>query len=150
MGNHTELLINYDSGEASNQDLVDWAISQIQKNKESESLNELAWLTSPGGSETRELFLKAIEELNYILPSYTDRKILLAKKIAEKMLGGKKNVNEGCSEFCEISRELFSPDKLSVFELLAHEQYDHEEIGINAENIKPAILEEAGRLVNET
>ncbi|MDH3375597.1 MAG: hypothetical protein OEQ39_01335 [Gammaproteobacteria bacterium] len=90
MGNHTELLINYDSGEASNQNLVDWAISQIQKNKESESLNELAWLTSPGGSETRKLFLKAIEELNYILPSYTDRKILLAKKIAEKMLEGKK------------------------------------------------------------
>ncbi len=150
MDNLTELITNFDAGGVATQVLVEWAMEQIGNDKESESLNELAWLNNPGRSEARELFLNSIEELNYSLPSYTDRKILLAKKVASKILSGEKDINEGCSELCEISRELDSPSNLSVFELLAHEQYDHENIGINSENIKPSILEEVNRLVNET
>jgi len=150
MDNLTELLINFDAGEVSTQALVDWATSEIGRNNESEYLNELAWLSNPGESEARELFLRAIEELNYSLPSYSDRKLLLAKKVAGQMASGNKDLNEGCSELCEISRGLDNPRILSVFELLAHEQYDHESIGINSDNIKPSILEEVNRLINET
>jgi len=150
MDSYIELLINFDSGEVGFQSLIDWAITQIGNDKESESLNELAWLNSPTKLEARELYIRAIDELNYSLPSYSERKLLIAKKVAAKMIAGEKDINEGCSELSEISRELDSPGTLSVFELLAHEQYDHENIGINSENIKPSILEEASRLVNET
>ncbi len=150
MDNHLELLINFDAGWNSTQVLVDWAVEQIGNDKESESLNELAWLNNPDATEARKLFLKAVAELDYSLPSCTDRKLLLSKLIASKMINGERDLNQGCSELCEISRELDSPSNLSVFELLAHEQYDHESIGINAENIKPSILEAASRLVNET
>ena len=114
MDNLTELITNFDAGGVSTQVLVEWAMEQIGNDKESESLNELAWLNNPGRSEARELFLNSIEELNYSLPSYTDRKILLAKKVASKILSGEKDINEGCSELCEISRELDSPSNLSV------------------------------------
>ena len=140
MNDHTNLLINYDIGDASPQDLVDWAIDQIQKGKDSESLMELAWKNNPPITEARELYLCAIEELKYELPSHKNRRILAAKKIAGQILSGDRNINDGCSELCDISRELNSPKELSVFELLAHEQYDHESLGINKNTIQPEIL----------
>lgn len=150
MDSHTKLLIDLESGDVSSKSLIDWAVDQIGNNKKSENLYELAWLIDSEKSEAKELFLRALEELNYSIPSYVERKILLAKRVAAKMIAGEKDINEGCSKLCEISRELDSPSNLSVFELLAHEQYDHESIGINSENIKPSILEEASRLLNET
>jgi len=146
-----KLLIGFDAGDITPQSLIDWAIGQLQEGKDSASLNELAWLYGPGRHEARELFLKAIEELSYNIPPYPERQVLLAKEIAKKIISGEKDINQGCGEIADISRELDSPDSLSVFELLAHEQHDHENIGITAENIKPSIIDSArGFLANET
>jgi hypothetical protein len=40
------------------------------------------------------------------------------------------------------------PDELSAFGLLAHEQYDHENIGITAEGCVPDIIEESKKLID--
>ena len=148
MKDHTDLLIDFDLGDANPQDLVQWAIDQIQRGKNTENLMELAWKNNPLNSEARELYLCALEELQYELPSRTNRRILTAKKIAANILSGEKDINDGCSELCEISRELNSPEYLSIFELLAHEQYDHESLGINKNNIQPEIRAAAEALLN--
>ncbi len=145
-----ELLVKVDSGDITPQALVDWAINELQEGKDSESLLELAWQTNPEKSEARDLFKKAIRELDYELLSSSERKLILARMVAQKIVNGEKDINQGCTELGEISRELDSPSNLSVFELLAHEQYDHENLGITTENIRPSILEEARRLLTKT
>ncbi|MCP5077245.1 MAG: hypothetical protein GY951_04215 [Psychromonas sp.] len=146
----TKLLVNVESGETSPVALVDWAADQISAGNDSISLNELAWLNNPSMNEAKELFVKSIKELKYPLPSKSEMLNYIARTVAKQIVEGEKDINESCSKLCEISRELNSPKDLSVFELLAHEQYDHENIGINAENIQPEIVKEAARLVNET
>jgi len=142
-----ELLVDFDAGEASAQELIDWAIKRIEGGYDTESVNELAWQVAPTRNEAKELLLKAVEELNITIPTFSERRILLAKKIANQMLEGNRDLNEGCTELSEISNELDSPESLSIFELLAHEQYDHDNIGITSENIKPAIKKAAEELV---
>lgn len=146
MNKLTQVLIDYDSGEKSPQALVDWAIQQLADGEESEALNELAWLSNPGHAEARELFIIAGRELGFVFPIMENLKRLLAKKLAEKIVAGTKDPNEGCLEIAGISKELNSPQELSIFELLAHEQFGHEHIGITAENIRPAIIEAARKL----
>jgi len=148
--NIVDLLSDFDSEIISAQALVDWAASQASEDKESDSLSELAWLNNTGRNEARILFINALEELEIEIPNDDVIQIHIAKKIAKRMLEGKKDLNEGCSELCEVSRNLDSPSALSAFEFLAHEQYDHENLGITSESIKPEILSEARKLVNET
>lgn len=128
MDERTKLLIDFDSGEASSQKLVDWAIHQMENGKEGKYLNQLAWISNPGYSETRDLFIKAGEELGFEFPYIENHKLLLAKIFAVKIVNGSKDFNEGCSEIAQICRELDSPELISVFVLLAHEQYDHDQI----------------------
>jgi hypothetical protein len=47
----------------------------------------------------------------------------------------------------EISASLRGPNELSVFEVLAHEQYGHEPLGFTAQSCAAQIIEEARRLV---
>ena len=75
------------------------------------------------------------------------KELLEAQEIARDILDGKTDSNDGCSQIGEINRELDWPDELSAFGLLAHEQYDHENIGITAESCKDEILAEARKLV---
>jgi len=149
MNQETKLLVKFDSGDANSQELVEWAIQKIQNGFESMNLNELAWQDNPPNIEARELFINSIEDLSLTIPSRSERQIILAKTLATKIVEGKLDANDGCSKIAEISRELDSPGNLSIFELLSHEQYDHEDLGITAENIKPSILEEAKKLAGK-
>ena len=150
MNEETKLLVDFDSGEITSRDLVNLAVRKIEEGLESDSLNELAWQNNLSKSLARELYIRSTEELSLQLGSREERLILLAKKIAKNIVEKKKDINKGCSEIAEISKEPDSPENLSVFELLAHEQYDHESLGITSKNIQPSIIEEARKLANET
>ncbi len=146
----TEILLNFDSGQISAQDLVEWAINHVQTGHESQNLNELAWLIKPEKNDARRLFIKAIDELNLSLPSQENMDELLIMKYAQQIINCENNANDACSKIAQISEKLNSPKHLLIFELLAHEQNGHEHIGITAENIRPAILKAAENLLNET
>jgi hypothetical protein len=70
-----------------------------------------------------------------------------AFEIAKKILSGDVAPNSGCAKLGEINRDLDWPTELAAFGLLAHEQYDHENIGITAENCIPEIIDECNKLV---
>lgn len=72
-----------------------------------------------------------------------------AVEIAKSILNGEKAPNYGCSELGEINRALDWPEDLAAFGLLAHEQYDHEHIGITAESCVPDIKQECEKLVEK-
>lgn len=146
MNTETKLLVKFDCSDADSQELVDWAIEKMQQGFESPNLNELAWLYKPLNSEARELYLNSIEDLNLPISSRSDRLLLRVQILARKIARNEIDTNDGCSTLAEISRELDSPENLSVFELLAHEQYDHENIGITSENIKSDIIEAASKV----
>lgn len=67
--------------------------------------------------------------------------------VAKEILEEKVSPNDGCALLSELSQNNNSPENLQIFELLAHEQYGHEHIGITAENTKPQIIEECKLLV---
>lgn len=67
--------------------------------------------------------------------------------IAKKILAGEIDTNLGCTKLGEINRDLDWSTELSAFGLLAHEQHDHENIGITAENCIPEIIDECNKLV---
>lgn len=70
-----------------------------------------------------------------------------AVSIAKKILAGDIDSNLGCAKLGEINRDLDWPTELAAFGLLAHEQYDHENIGIKAENCVTEIIDECTKLV---
>lgn len=74
-----------------------------------------------------------------------DQALVIAKSILE----GQKDPNKGCSELDEINCKLDWPAELSAFALLAHEQYDHEHIGITAENCVSDIKSECKKLIEK-
>ncbi len=71
-----------------------------------------------------------------------------ALSIAKKILAGNISPNKGCELIGDINRALDWPEELSGFGLLAHEQYDHEHLGITAKNCIPDILEECKKLIS--
>ena len=75
--------------------------------------------------------------------------ITKALVIAKDIVQGHKNENDGCSELSEINRELDWPEDLAPFGLLAHEQYDHENIGIIAEGCVPEIIDECKKYIEK-
>ena len=70
-----------------------------------------------------------------------------AIRIAASIIAGETSPNDGCSKIGEICQYLGWPKELSAFGLLSHEQYDHENIGITAENCVPEIIAECKLLV---
>jgi len=70
-----------------------------------------------------------------------------ALNIAKGILSNETDPNIGCGLISELSQENNSPSELQIFELLAHEQYGHEHIGITAGNTEPQIIEECKKLV---
>lgn len=70
-----------------------------------------------------------------------------AVEIAKKISEGEVQPNVGCAQIGDINRVLDWPPELSAFGLLAHEQYDHENLGITAEGCIPEILAECQTLV---
>ena len=67
--------------------------------------------------------------------------------IAKQILSGDIDPNKGCSQIGDINHALDWPEELSVFGMLAHEQYDHENLGITAEGCIPEILNECKKLI---
>ena len=69
-------------------------------------------------------------------------------EIARRIISGRVNPNDACALLAEVSESLNSPDELSAFEILAHEQYGHEHLGLTAESCEAAIVKECHRLVS--
>ena len=69
-------------------------------------------------------------------------------EIARRIIAGRVNPNDACALLAEVSESLNSPDELWAFELLAHEQYGHEHLGITAESSAAEIIKECHRLVS--
>ena len=69
-------------------------------------------------------------------------------EIASCIVEGKVNPNDACTILAEICDSLGSPEELSQFELLAHEQYDHEHVAITNESCTTEILNESRRLLS--
>ncbi len=147
MKDHLELLISFEAGEKSAQSLIDWAILCMQDGIAGDNLNGLAWLKNPSKEEAFKVFLCTLEEQGLSIPPFRERKFQAARKIAKMIVDGSKDPNEGCTELAVISRELKSPDEISIFELLDHEQIGHEHINITSENIRPSIFDEAQNLI---
>jgi hypothetical protein len=67
-----------------------------------------------------------------------------AVRVAREVLAGKMDPNLGCGL---IAEKINFPSSLSIFLLLGHEQYGHEDLGITAESCVPEILEACRELV---
>ena len=81
-----------------------------------------------------------------LLKNMKSKIISEATAIAKNILSNSVTPNIGCLQISELSKENDSPDELQIFELLAHEQYGHEHIGITAENTIPQIIQECEQL----
>ena len=79
--------------------------------------------------------------------SMRDEMLKEAVDIAQRILAKELPPNEGCAQIGYINHALGWPDVLGPFGLLAHDQYDHEHLGITAENCIPDILSECQKLV---
>jgi hypothetical protein len=64
-----------------------------------------------------------------------------AVSVAAQVLAGEVQPNLGCTMIAAVSENLKSPKDLLIFQLLAHEQYEHEHLGITADSCVPDILE---------
>jgi len=73
-----------------------------------------------------------------------------ALEVARGIMDGSINPNIGCSELGDICHVLDYPSNLTAFNLLAHEQHDHESIGITAESCVPDILKECENLLSSS
>jgi len=67
--------------------------------------------------------------------------------LAQKILSGELDPNQGCAEIGDINRQLGWPTELSGFGALAHDQAGHENLGITPESCIPDILNECKTLV---
>lgn len=126
--------------------LINWAITQLENGSETESIMKLAGLNKYEFNEAKSLFESSIKQLGYQLPSQKNILLYRAKKIAEHIIIGDIQPNEGCSLIGQISDQLEWPSELGEFSLLAHEQTGHENLGITAENIRPEIFKAAKNL----
>ncbi|WP_166213190.1 hypothetical protein [Cognatiluteimonas telluris] len=70
-----------------------------------------------------------------------------AVRVARQVLAGEIDPNLGCGLIAGIAEKINFPSSLSTFLLLGHEQYGHEDLGINAESCVPEIMEACRELV---
>ena len=124
-----------------------WAVRNLEKGIESESLILLAGLTKSELLEASDLLKKAVLELGYSWPSEHQINLAYAKIIASQILSGKIQPNEGCYLIGEINHYLGWTDELSDFGSLAHDQTGHENIGITSESVVPEIISAAKELL---
>jgi hypothetical protein len=127
--------------------LSDWAVRNLEKGIESESLILLAGLTKSELLEASDLLKKAVPELGYSWPSEYLINLAYAKIIASQILSGEIQPNEGCNLIGEINHYLGWLDELSDFGSLAHNQSGHEHIGITRESVVPEIYSAAKELL---
>jgi hypothetical protein len=70
-----------------------------------------------------------------------------AVRVAREVLAGSMDPNLGCGLIAGIAEKINFLSTLSIFTLLGHEQYDHEDLGITAESCVPEILDACRELV---
>jgi hypothetical protein len=70
-----------------------------------------------------------------------------AVRVAREVLAGTMDVNLGCGLIGSIAERNNHPSHLMLFVLLAHEQYDHEHLGMTAESLRPEIIEACRELL---
>ena len=70
-----------------------------------------------------------------------------AKSIAESIVSGRVDPNEGADEIAQICHDLDYPDVLIDLMHLAHLQEGHEDLGYHKENLRKDIIEEARKLI---
>lgn len=140
-------MVRVETGITCTSELVFWAMERISNDEMSDGLLELASLKKPSAYEALKLAHQAANELGIALPNESQLKLLIAKNIAENIISGKIDPNIGCLKIGELNQELGWPQELSGFDLLAHEQTDHEHIGITRASIIPDILKEANTLL---
>ena len=56
--------------------------------------------------------------------------------------------NEACAALAELCKQTDWPTELAPFAALEHEQHGHEQLGFNAANTVPLILEECRLLLD--
>ncbi len=98
--------------------------------------------TNRGNTELLECVLLARQVQEQSLP------LQGCGEIARRIIAGRVNPNDACALLAEVSESLNGPDELWPFELLAHEQYGHEHLGITAESCAAEIIKECHRLVS--
>jgi hypothetical protein len=76
--------------------------------------------------------------------------ITQAKEIAIQVVNGALNPNEGCAAIAAICETNGWPATLLDFSALNHEQTDHEEFGLDAENSTFLIIEQCHILLNRS
>lgn len=83
-------------------------------------------------------------------PNEQSKKELMhrALVIARGIVAGEIDPNAGCAQLGDINRALDWPPELSAFGLLAHEQHDHESLGITAEGCVPEIIKECRTFID--
>jgi hypothetical protein len=99
-------------------------------------------MNTRGNTELLECVLLAREIQDGSLPMRRG-----CSEIARRIIAGRVDPNDACALLAEISASLRGPNELSVFEVLAHEQYGHEPLGFTAQSCAAQIIEEARRLV---
>ena len=144
-----KLFIVINSTEYYERYLVEWAEQKLIENIESNSLIQLAGLVESEYHNSKELFEKAVVELGYEIPSEKEILINSAIQIAHDIVENKFDANKGCEIINNISIQLEYPEELSSFQLLAHEQYGHENIGIYAKDLIPDIKNASVELINK-
>lgn len=83
-------------------------------------------------------FYSLVSYMKSIPPFNAD--IAHAREVAKLVLAGVMTPRHGCARIAEVSTALGSPNELAVFELLNHEQYGHEHIGITLASVTPEII----------
>ena len=71
-----------------------------------------------------------------------------ARLIASQVLAGTRDPNEACAALAELCKQSGWPTELTPFTALEHEQHGHEQLGFNATNTVPLILEECRLLLD--
>ena len=72
-----------------------------------------------------------------------------AIEIANGILAGKVQPNEGCTRIANLCEANGLVEELFSFYALSHEQIGHEQFGFDAENTAPLIVEECRKLVKK-
>ena len=68
--------------------------------------------------------------------------------IAQKIINGELQPNIGCDQISALCQENNWPRELQIFDLLAHDQKEHEAFGITAKNVIPDIIKASHELVD--
>ena len=92
--------LEFDSADP--QVLVDWAVGQLLRGRDSRSLALLAGLMDPDRDEAEGLFRTSIGELGIATPGQSELRRYLVSCVAKDILQGQLDPREGCRRIHEV------------------------------------------------